>query len=119
MAQLQSIAEQRHDQIYPTLDPLEIERVRRFGNLRSFSAGESLWTIGQVASGLMVILAGKVAVTERSWICQFWATAATPAVRQLARLTSSSSTGVGPWSSEENTSGWSPSKTNSTRWLCS
>ena len=25
--------EQRHDQIYPTLDPLEIERVRRFGNL--------------------------------------------------------------------------------------
>ena len=65
MAQLQSIAEQRHDQIYPTLDPLEIERVRRFGNLRSFPAGESLWTIGQVASGLMVILAGEVAVTER------------------------------------------------------
>ena len=65
MAQLQSIAEQRHDQIYPTLDPLEIERVRRFGNLRSFPADESLWTIGQVASGLMVILAGKVAVTER------------------------------------------------------
>ena len=39
--------------------------MRRFGNLRSFPAGESLWTIGQVASGLMVILAGKVAVTER------------------------------------------------------
>ena len=54
MAQLQSIREQRHDQIYPTLDPLEIERARRFGNLRSFAAGESLWTVGQVASGLMV-----------------------------------------------------------------
>jgi len=65
MAQLQSIREQRHDQIYPTLDPLEIERARRFGNLRSFAAGESLWTVGQVASGLMVILAGRVAVTER------------------------------------------------------
>lgn len=65
MAQSQSIREQRHDQIYPTLDPLEIERARRFGNLRSFVAGESLWTVGQVASGLMVILAGKVAVTER------------------------------------------------------
>jgi thioredoxin reductase (NADPH) len=65
MAQLQSIREQRYDQIYPTLDPLEIERVRRFGDVRSFAAGESLWTIGQVAPGLMVILAGKVAVTER------------------------------------------------------
>ena len=65
MAQLQSIPEQRHDQIYPTLDPLEIERVRRFGNLRSSAAGEPLWTVGQVAPGLMVILAGKVAVTER------------------------------------------------------
>ena len=65
MAQLQSIREQRHDQIYPTLDLLEIERARRFGTLRSFAAGESLWTVGQVASGLMVILAGRVAVTER------------------------------------------------------
>jgi thioredoxin reductase (NADPH) len=62
---LQSIREQRHDQIYPTLDPLEIERVRRFGKLRSFAAGESLWTAGQVAPGLMVILAGRVAVSER------------------------------------------------------
>ena len=51
----QSIREQRHEQIYPTLDPLEIERVRRFGNLRSFAAGESLWTVGRVASGLMVM----------------------------------------------------------------
>ena len=65
MAQLQSIREQRYDQIYPTLDPLEIERVRRFGNVRSFAAGELLWTVGQVAPGLMVILTGKVAVTER------------------------------------------------------
>ena len=65
VAQLQSIREQRYDQIYPILDPMEIERVRRFGNLRSFGAGELLWTVGEVAPGLMVILAGKVAVTER------------------------------------------------------
>jgi len=61
---LQSIREQRHDQIFPTLDSLEIERVRRFGDLRSFAAGKSLWTVGQVAAGLTVVLAGKVAVTE-------------------------------------------------------
>ena len=65
MTQLQSIREQRYDQIYPELDPLEIERARRFGNVRSFAAGESLWTAGHVAPGLMVILTGKVAVTER------------------------------------------------------
>jgi thioredoxin reductase (NADPH) len=64
-SQGQSIREQRHDQFYPTLDPPEIERVRRFGNMRSFAAGESLWTVGQAAPGLMVILAGRVEVTER------------------------------------------------------
>jgi len=60
----QSVREQRHDQIYPTLEPPEVERVRRFGELRSFSAGQSLLTSGQVAYGFMVILAGKVAVTD-------------------------------------------------------
>jgi thioredoxin reductase (NADPH) len=64
MSDLQSIREHRHDQIYPTLDPLDIERVRRFGNVRSFAAGDSLWTVGQVAPGLMVVLAGTVAVIE-------------------------------------------------------
>jgi thioredoxin reductase (NADPH) len=64
MAQSESIREQRHDQVFPTLDALEIERVRRFGNVRSFAAGESLWTVGQIAPGLMVILSGEVAVNE-------------------------------------------------------
>ena len=64
MAQSQSIREQRHDQIYPTLEPFEIRQVRQFGDPRSFAAGELLWTVGKVAPGLMVILAGKVAVTE-------------------------------------------------------
>ena len=65
---LESITEQRHDQIFPVLDSLEIERVRRFGETRSFSAGEALVTSGQVAPGLMVILAGTVAVTEHGYL---------------------------------------------------
>ena len=36
---------------------------------------------------------------------RFWATAATPAVRQLARPTSTYSTGVAPLSSEAKISG--------------
>jgi thioredoxin reductase (NADPH) len=63
----QSLHEQRTDQIFPTLDPLDIERVRRFGEGRSFAAGETLVTSGQVPPGLMVILAGKVAVTEHDY----------------------------------------------------
>jgi thioredoxin reductase (NADPH) len=63
----QSVRDQRADQIYPTLDPLDIERVRRFGEVRSFAAGETLVTSGQVPPGLMVILAGKVAVTEHDY----------------------------------------------------
>jgi thioredoxin reductase (NADPH) len=63
--QTQSIREARRDQIFPKLDELEIERVRRFGAARLFAAGESLWTVGQVAAGLMVIVTGKVAVAER------------------------------------------------------
>src|SRR5262245_58557970 len=63
VAPSQSIREQRHDQIYPTLDLSEIERVRRFGDVRVFAAGEALWTIGELA--LMIILAGNLAISER------------------------------------------------------
>ena len=48
----------------PKLDPLQIERVRRFGEVRSFADGERIMTAGEVAPGLMVVLAGKIAVTE-------------------------------------------------------
>ena len=51
-----------------------------------------------------------VAFTELSWMPRFCATAATPAVRQLARPTSTYSTGVGPLSSDAKISGWSASK---------
>ncbi len=64
MASRPSIIEQRGEQMLPVLDPLEIERVRRFGECRSFATGEALATIGQVSPGLMVILAGQVEVTH-------------------------------------------------------
>jgi len=63
----QSVRDQRHDQIYPTLDSVEIERVRRFGEVRTFATGESLVRSGQVAPGLIVILAGKISVTEHGY----------------------------------------------------
>ncbi|MFZ0422716.1 MAG: FAD-dependent oxidoreductase [Xanthobacteraceae bacterium] len=59
-----SLIERRGDQMLPGLDAMEIERVRRFGECRSFAKGTALYTIGQVAPGLMVILAGQVEVTH-------------------------------------------------------
>jgi thioredoxin reductase (NADPH) len=56
--------EQRRDQIFPRLDPLDVERVRRFGTVRSFSAGERIMTAGEVAPGLVGVIAGTIAVTE-------------------------------------------------------
>ena len=62
----QPIIERRRDQMFPDLDPVEIERVRRFGEVRSFAAGEALLTAGQIGPGLIVILAGRVDITQRN-----------------------------------------------------
>jgi len=63
---LQPTIERRRDQMFPDLDRVEIERVRRFGEVRSFAAGEALLTAGQVGPGLIVILAGRVDITQRN-----------------------------------------------------
>jgi len=59
-----SIFETRRHQMFPTLEPQEIERVRRFGTVRSYAAGEALARAGDVGPGLTVILSGKVDMTE-------------------------------------------------------
>ena len=59
------IIETRRHQIFPTLEEPEIERLRRFGETCAFRSGEALAVMGDVARGLMVILAGQVDVTQR------------------------------------------------------
>jgi thioredoxin reductase (NADPH) len=61
----QSTIERRRDQVFPDLDPLEIERVRRFGEVRAYAAGEALFTVGEAGHGLIVILDGSVEITQR------------------------------------------------------
>src|SRR5271166_6794560 len=60
-----AIIETRRDQMFPTLQPVEIDRLRRFGELRSYGAGEFLARTGEVPPGMFVILAGEVAVIQR------------------------------------------------------
>ncbi len=61
---MQSIIDTRRHQMFPVLDPSEIERVRRFGKVRSYGAGEALAKVGDAGHGLSVILAGKVDITQ-------------------------------------------------------
>jgi thioredoxin reductase (NADPH) len=62
----QSIIETRRHQMFPILEPEEIERVRRFGELRSYKAGEAIVRVGEMAPGLVLLLSGKVDILQRS-----------------------------------------------------
>ena len=57
-----SIADTRQDQMFPTLDPSEIERVRRFGQRRTFAPGEALAKVGDRSGALSIVLSGEVEV---------------------------------------------------------
>ena len=50
--------------MFPTLSAEEIERMRRFGEPRSFTPGEALARVGELAPGLIIILAGEVDVFQ-------------------------------------------------------
>src|SRR5215218_2482831 len=55
----------RHEQTFPTLTPHEIERMRRFGELRTYKDGEALFETGKPGPGMFVVLSGHVAITQR------------------------------------------------------
>jgi thioredoxin reductase (NADPH) len=55
----------RHEQTFPTLTLPEIERMRRFGELRSYAHGEALFETGKPGPGMFVVLSGHVTITQR------------------------------------------------------
>jgi thioredoxin reductase (NADPH) len=54
------IPDERHDQIFPTLEPADVARARRFGVIRRLAAGAMLARAGEVGEGLAIILSGTV-----------------------------------------------------------
>ena len=54
----------RRDQMFPILAEADIERMRRFGEASFYAAGEQIVTAGEVSPGLIVILSGKVDITQ-------------------------------------------------------
>jgi thioredoxin reductase (NADPH) len=61
-----SSSDPRREQRFPTLDPAEVERLRRFGVVRSYGAGDALGKVGEPGHGLTVILAGQVDITRNA-----------------------------------------------------
>ncbi len=60
-----STLELRRDQMFPVLEPSEIERLRRFGTVSTYAEGESLFRAGEIGLGMFVILKGEVVVTRK------------------------------------------------------
>lgn len=54
----------RGDQMFLRFSDAEIERVCRFGEYRRYGAGEMLARVGEPGPGLMLILSGRVEVTQ-------------------------------------------------------
>ena len=57
--------EARRAQMFPEFSAADIARLRRYGIVRSFAAGEAVFITGKPAPGMVVVLSGRIAVTRR------------------------------------------------------
>jgi thioredoxin reductase (NADPH) len=60
-----STIDMRREQMFPKLEPREIDQLRRFGEIRRYAAGEALFVTGEIAPGMAVLIKGSVRVTRR------------------------------------------------------
>ena len=60
-----SIRDTREAQMFPGLSGAEIDRVRRFGEIRRFADGDALVRVGEAGHGLYVVLAGAVEISRQ------------------------------------------------------
>jgi thioredoxin reductase (NADPH) len=54
----------RREQMFPTLAPAEIARLRRFGEARTYAPDEMLARTGEAGHGLFLILSGEVDIVQ-------------------------------------------------------
>ncbi len=64
-SELQPIITRRREQMFPHLEPHEIDRMRRFGEPKTFNAGDFLAKIDEIGAGFIIVLSGNVDVTQR------------------------------------------------------
>jgi thioredoxin reductase (NADPH) len=56
----------RYDQMFPILEPRDIERLKRFGSSTAYCAGTRIVTSGCHAPGFVVLLSGKLEVSQET-----------------------------------------------------
>src|ERR1700736_4898657 len=62
---MSTMIDTRNEQMFRKLTPHEIDRLRRFGKVRRYAAGEALFVTGDIAPGMSVLIKGSVRVTRR------------------------------------------------------
>ncbi|WP_094193612.1 FAD-dependent oxidoreductase [Bradyrhizobium viridifuturi] len=60
-----STIDEKRQQMFPKLASDEIDRLRRFGQIRRYAAGAALLVTGEVAPGMFVLIKGRVSVARR------------------------------------------------------
>ena len=60
----QSLLDTRGEQMFPTLRPAEIDRLRCFGSVRYYRKGDPLVRVGETGHGLTLVLAGEVEIIQ-------------------------------------------------------
>ena len=60
----------RSHQISPVFNALELQRLQRYGTLRRFADGETLFEAGSSSFGMLVILSGRVSITRHEVLGQ-------------------------------------------------
>src|ERR1700716_4299311 len=60
-----STIDNRREQMFPKLEPDEIDRLRRFGEIRHYAADDALFVTGETAPGMFVLIKGSVRVIRR------------------------------------------------------
>jgi len=66
----QTIIDTRGPQMFPTLEPGEIDRLRRFGTVHRYATGTTVMRTGEAGYGLGVVLAGAVEMSQREDGCE-------------------------------------------------
>jgi thioredoxin reductase (NADPH) len=63
-APTRSIIDTRGDQMFPRLDAADIDRMRRFGELRHYAEGEMIARVGGPSPGVCVVLTGAIEIVR-------------------------------------------------------
>ena len=72
--------------MFPKIEPAGIDRLRRFGEVRRFAAGERLLTTGEPTPGMFVLLKGTVAVGSHDGLGHYMSIAELGAGEFLAEV---------------------------------